>query len=201
MSWGDMGWGVKVYIWEFDPRGLVGQGNVGHASILICTDGTSGSLNKTTYLSWWPKGGEGGLGNYDHDRPRAYGQRGKDATYADHRPDQARTTDKSEGREGDSAKWKFRIEAGISPSLMHMFVDELVAGSVRTSMLAKPKAYNFATQNCSTTVAHCLRAGGADAYVNWPDHSIWTPNNVYGYVRNLAEVIAARFPGKATQRR
>jgi hypothetical protein len=135
----------------------------------------------------------------EHDRPRAYGKRGKEATRDQHQPDQARITDKE--REEGSAKWKFRIEAGISPNLMHMFVDELVAGSIKTSMLAKPKAYNGATQNCSTTVAHCLRAGGADVYVRWPDHSIWTPNNVYSYVRNLTEVIVAKMPGKARQTR
>ncbi|MEX8519918.1 MAG: hypothetical protein AB3X44_15515 [Leptothrix sp. (in: b-proteobacteria)] len=195
--WGDLKWGVKVYIWEFDPRGLIGRGNVGHTSILICTDGSHGTQNKTTYLSWWPKGGEGGFGNMEHDRPRAYGARGKEATRDDHQDDQARVTDKD--REEGSAKWKFRIEAGISPPLMHMFVDELIVGSVKTSMLAKPKAYNGATQNCSTTVAHCLRAGGADTYVKWPDHSIWTPNDVYRYVRNLTEAIASKYSGKARQ--
>ena len=196
MAWGDMPYGVKIYIWKFDPRALVSSSyNVGHAAIFIATDGSSGTPIRNSYLSWWPKDGVGSLGNIAHDRPRAYGKRGKEATRDDHRPDQARTTDKE--REEGSADYKFRIMAGISPALMHMFVDELVAGSVKTSMLAKPSAYNFLHQSCSTTVAHCLRAGGANVYVPWPDHSIWTPNDVLSYVRSLVLAIALKHPGKA----
>ncbi len=186
----DMDRGCKVYVWKFGGSlsAFGTGGNVGHAAVLA-----KAGPNNFDYLSWWPKGAEGGVGrNIQHDRPGGYGARMKWATTAEHsyHMDRARVTDKDREEKSADFKYKF-VTDQLDYEEMVRFIKDLANGKITCSRFANSGTWNFLNQNCSTTSAHCLRAGGADAIVPWPGHKIWHPDKVKDYCEKLVAAIGA----------
>jgi hypothetical protein len=88
---------VTVYVWRFRKRGLIGWGNVGHASIRVDRQ----SMPETSfYLSWWPAGdsAHGGFGKLigahttSHAIQGSYGNKGQTAARRQLRQDMYHST-------------------------------------------------------------------------------------------------------------
>ncbi len=198
MAFADLAVGAKVYIWSYNAWGLVPgvRANVGHAALQIKTAADD------EYLSWWPKGGEGSALPKASDQPVGYGTSAVKRRAEQGRPLQVNNvmeTDKD--REGESADHKFRFVAGLDFAKMIAWVRDLSVGRVTCSAFARAQSYNFTVQNCSATVAHCLREGGADAYTPWPGRLVWTPADVLVYCNDLSAAILRAHPMGAAKYR
>lgn len=207
---------VTVYVWRFRKRGLIGIGNVGHASIGVKFDTTP---DKDFYLSWWPGGDDvhGGLRQMlrhtdSHHIKVGYGNKAQQAarnlaTHAtdargellipDDRLDEVLgniTSDKTaEGRSAD-AKYKFNLNGSklLNQTRMKAAFEAIHQGrySLSTKGHAKAGEYSLVHQNCSDAVAWLLEAGGAANLVAKPKmRFFWTPTDIAKWCDQL--VLAA----------
>jgi len=197
---------ITVYVWYFNGWALVpfSGANVGHASLKIQKgDAAKGAADYDyEYLSWWPTSDPlNPFASYEHDRPVRYGNREKRSfgtlkTHTDKDLAWGQSDKEREGGKGADAKYCFS-KTVLKCAEMLDFIRGLVSGTVTVSRLAKAGTWDTIYQNCSSTVAHCLRAGGADEYVSWPGYNPWQPTVVSYYCNGLVEAINRKHPGGA----
>ncbi|MCF3945677.1 hypothetical protein AiwAL_05300 [Acidiphilium sp. AL] len=207
---------VTVYVWRFRKLGVLGFGNVGHASIQVRF---SGAADRDFYLSWWP-GGDDVHGRArqalrhttSHSLQVGYGNKAQKAARdavahaTDERgnllvPDdklkevQSRfVSDKTaEGRSAE-AKYKFNLNGTklLNETRMEAAFQSIHQGRQTLSAKGHAKAgeYSLVHQNCSDAVAWLLEAGGAGTLVPKPKmRFFWTPTDIAKWCDRL--VLAA----------
>jgi hypothetical protein len=195
---------ITVYVWYFQVGGLVGRGNVGHASLKIVQGNTKKGDQgyDYEYLSWWPKETPSTpFSKMDAERPARYGSKEYRSfrTMVGHsRSNEVDDTDKN--REGGPADAKFRFSGdALNRESMLRFIADLVSGAQTVAYMASAQKWDMLYQNCSSTVAHCLRAGLADMFTPWPGYQVWHPTRVAEYCNSLVEGVNQKMPGHAVK--
>jgi len=124
-------------------------------------------LDDNTYVTWYPV-------DYNHDFPLGNGIF-RHYFSADARPDHSLGDDSD--LEGHQPNAVIHID-GLNEDAIRKWWDKF-----KTS-----HRWNSAFQNCSTTVAEALMAGGTeDRMPGYPAHTIWSPENVVDYVNTYNE--------------
>lgn len=151
---------LTVHIW----RGEVGSPNLGHASI---------TLDNGTYISWWPQEFSNPL-----DLPGRFMNAGALWTVGVN-------AYQSRSYEGDIHGESGNPDADIAITGLDETAIELWWNDFTSN-----HRWSTLGQNCSTTVAQALQAGGGD-YAAWGDprnwwmFGVWTPSSVEEYAYSI----------------
>ena len=156
---------VTVFIWTFRGSSVAW----GHAALQVTGGNPAGSI----YISWWPQGtgrqtklpvAPGPLANVYRVPAIANRQYIQD-----------------ESAEGTPPDWRIDIDG----------LDETAIKTRWASFKTGANQWSTLSQNCSTTVAQALVAGGADKYAKglsgwWRSwNTVWSPNDVLLFVRAI----------------
>jgi hypothetical protein len=155
---------ITVYVWN--PHGE--DSKMGHASMRV--DG--GTPPGSVYISYWP----------DNRRIREYGwiqptNAGQPRVNFSAVAFENRTFDQDVDGEGRQPDHVMRIGG----------LDETALKTWWQARRSAAPLWDTTSNNCSTTVAEALRAGGADRFTGvltyWSTHNfIWTPSDIVRYV-------------------
>lgn len=205
---------VTVYIWRFRKRGLIGLGNVGHASIKILRQHSVGP-DEELYFSWWPGGddadrkGKKLRHTSSHFNHIAYGPRSKAAaldTIQDAAIRANQVSDKEAEQRSADAKYMFNLKGAklLNELRMTTACGMLHRGTqvVTANGHAKGGEYSLVHQNCSDVVAFILEQGGAANIVPKPQMRFyWTPNDVAKWCDRLTLAMNKQQEGSAARTR
>ncbi len=151
---------VVVYVWTFRGASVAW----GHASLLVQ------GADEETYISWWPQA--------RGRAPKISGAPGILRNLYSVSAIQGRTYDDDVRDERQLPDHVVRIN-GLNEVAIKNWWIELINGADTT--------WSTLGQNCSTTVARALKAGGGDdkttGFGGWWDswNTVWTPNDLLAY--------------------
>lgn len=163
---------VTVYIWNYRGKDVAW----GHASLRSTEGAPAGAI----YISWWPQ-----QANRRTKIPRAPGPLANvysvpaisGRTFADDVRDERQPPDQT------------ILLKGLDETAIKKWWNNLLRdASARWSTLG---------QNCSTTVAHALEAGGGDNYAKgmsgwWRSwNTVWRPDDVARYAREIEKGLSS----------
>ncbi|MFW5489881.1 MAG: hypothetical protein ACNI3A_15900 [Desulfovibrio sp.] len=193
---------VKVYIWDSGKSGqLTGSHfqqakkdpETGHCALAV-----QDNQGQFKYLSWYPT--RGVFWPSRARMPPGYGRhRSVIPVGGGHRLLSDKVLNAGVPAPGtplaamptESANRKYRFYEAFNCNFIVNFIVNLELGLARTSGLVGAMMYNLLLQNCSATVAHALRTGGADNWTPWPAHIVWSPGWVRTYCDALYDAINA----------
>jgi hypothetical protein len=221
---------VTVYVWRFRKLGLIGLGNVGHASLRVDRPSVP---TESFYLSWWPSGDDVHRGPFRHTTGHrlnfSYGNKGKMAQRNTLGNDMYHATDDETGQplysaeqianqvdaiesdksaEGRSADAKYRFNLNLplvlNETRMYRAFQSIHQGSHSLSANghAGSGQYSLVHQNCSTAVAWVLEVGGAGALAPKPViKHYWTPTDIAKWCDRIVIAALRKQSGSAARSR
>lgn len=155
---------ITVYVWNYTGK----NDNWGHASMLV--DG--GLPPGPRYYSWWPQGP------------------GRDYTFHESLPIYAVQAIRNRSYQDD-----MRDEGRMRPKAPDHVIkitklDETKVKAYWKSLLDNDPTWRTLGQNCSTTVARALMAGGGDSKVKLGDwwhqwNVVWKPDDLLRYAQAI----------------
>ncbi|WP_044421266.1 hypothetical protein [Pseudomonas syringae group genomosp. 3] len=148
--------------------------------------------NQMAYISWWPQG----------DRPPSALDGGHQRIYKplnpylyEARAIEKRTYEQDLKDERCSPDHTFEI-SGLDEEKIIKFQESLTLQYQNGQQASGPiKPWSAKDHNCSTVVHDALKAGGADEVtMNYWFTSLWTPNRVLEYAKNLKHMLDKKPP-------
>jgi hypothetical protein len=154
---------ITVYVWDYTAT-MGKSGNWGHASMEV----TGGTPAGTQYYSWWPQS-ENRQPKLHESIPIYEVLAIRNRTFADDCRD-----------EGD------RLPKNPDHKITISSLDETKVKAYWQNLLDNDPKWSTLGQNCSTTVARALMAGGGDSKVKLKDwwhqwNVVWAPDDVVRY--------------------
>ena len=153
---------ITVYVWNYTGK----HANWGHASMKV----SGGTPAGPQYYSWWPEGRNRDF--HIHESLPIYTVSAiKGRTYAD----------------------DVRDEGGPPDHVVTIStLDETAVKDYWKGLISRSPNWSTLGQNCSTTVARSLMAGGGDEKVKWTGwyhqwNVVWKPDDVARYAKTIRD--------------